>query len=84
MTSKESLNAILDMLNYEQIDECIKKDLLRIIKQDLNRLEQLEMAIEILKEVVSLNCDKTLETERQFLRLTQEEYELLEEVFSYE
>lgn len=58
------------------------------IKQDLDRLEQLEKenqelkeAITILKEVSSLNCDKTLETERHFLRLTQKEYELLKEVF---
>ena len=48
-----------------------------IHEQDYNRLK---IALDILKEVVSLNCDKTLETERQFLRLTQEEYELLEEV----
>ena len=52
-----------------------------IHEQDYNRLK---IALEILKEVVSLNCDKTLETERQFLRLSKEEYELLKEVLEYE
>ena len=45
---------------------------------ECNKLKQ---AIEILTEVVSLNCDKTLETERQFLKLSQKQYELLKEVF---
>ena len=45
MNSKESLNAVLDMLNYEQVDECDKKGLLRIIKQDLELLEILKKHI---------------------------------------
>ena len=48
-----------------------------IHEQDYNRLK---IALDILKEVVSLNCDKTLETERQFLRLSKGDYELLKEV----
>ena len=147
MNSKECLNKILDMLNYEQVNECEKNNYLKTIKQDLDRLKnleianknneglvrentdlinrnlelekekqevetrlssketntfdeiatmikksnsydvlvnkckQLEKALEILQEVVSLNCDNTLETERQFIRLSKEEYETLKEVF---
>ena len=47
MNSKECLNAILDMLTYEQVDECDKKGLLRIIKQDLELLEILKKNITI-------------------------------------
>lgn len=39
MNSKQCLEAILDMLNYEQVDECDKKGLLRTIKKDLEMLE---------------------------------------------
>lgn len=42
---------------------------------------QYEKAMDIIQEVVSLNSNKTLETERQFLKLSQEEYDLLTEVF---
>ena len=56
----------IDLISYDLLDENTK----------------LKKALEILKEVVSLNCDKTLETERQFLRLSKEEYELLKEVLS--
>ena len=51
MTSKECLEEILSMLNYEQIDECDKKGLLRTIKQDLDKLEQLEKENQGLKKV---------------------------------
>ena len=40
---------------------------------------RLKEVIEILKKMCSLNNNKTLETEECFLRLTQEEYELLKE-----
>ena len=80
MNSKECLNKILDLLNYEQIDECEKNNYLKTIKQDLDKLEQLEKALEILKEVCSLNSNRILETERNLLRLSKEEYELLKEV----
>jgi uncharacterized protein (UPF0335 family) len=56
------------------------KSISNIIKENT----KLKKALDILKEVVSLNCDKTLETERQFLRLSQEEYELLKEVLDCE
>ena len=46
MNSKECLYAILDMLTYEQVDECDKKGLLRIIKQDLELLEILKKYLE--------------------------------------
>lgn len=50
MNSKECLEEILSMLNYEQCDECDKKGLLRTIKQELDRLETLEKENQILKE----------------------------------
>ena len=40
---------------------------------------KLKKVIEILKKMCSLNNNKTLETEECFLRLTQEEYDLLKE-----
>lgn len=43
-------------------------------------VKQYEKAIEIFREICSLNCNKILETERCFLRLTEEEYSLLKEV----
>ena len=111
MNSKEAITRIDDVLYINEVRTQVQDEilsLLKIIEQDLDRLEQLEKenqelkerykkraelcnefceyikqyekALEILKEVVSLNCDKTLETERQFLRLSKEEYELLKEV----
>ena len=59
MNSKECLNKILDMLNYEQVDECDKKGLLRTIKQDLEILEILKKNITIEKyyayEILGIN-----------------------------
>lgn len=92
MTGKEALDklfmAVDEELLYEQSGYIFATELTKSIEQDLDRLKQLEKenqelkeAISILKLVSSLNCDKTLETERNFLRLTQEEYELLKEVF---
>ena len=43
-------------------------------------VKQYEKAIDIFREICSLNCNKTLETERCFIRLTDEEYSLLKEV----
>ena len=92
--SKEALKRIYyDAISSNEIEEDVEeiKNDYDLIKQDLDKLEQLEKenqglkeAINILKEVSSLNCDKTLETERQFLRLTKEEYELLKSVFEEE
>lgn len=47
-------------------------------------VNQYEKAIEIFRKICSLNNNKTLETERCFLRLTEEEYSLLKEVFGNE
>ena len=87
MNSKEALD--LAILEYEKetvYDENNQwvKNVLKGLKGVKQYIEQLEKALEILKEVVSLNCDKTLETERQFLRLSKEEYELLKEVLGYD
>lgn len=57
MTSKECLEAILDMLNYEQVDECDKKSLLRIINRDLEKLEKLEIANKNNEGLVRENVD---------------------------
>ena len=77
----------LEKISWRYVNEPTFQEWCNIIKQDLERLEQVEQeneklkqAIEILKLVCSINCDKTLETERQFFRLTKEEYELLKEV----
>ena len=51
------------------------------ISNDLcKEVKQYEKAIEIFREICLLNNNKTLETERCFLRLTEEEYDLLKEV----
>ena len=90
MNSKECLNAILDMLNYEQIDECEKNNYLKTIKQDLDKLEQLEKALDILKnrfEIESIYKDDmfyAIDCKNTFYLLSKEEYELLKEVFGNE
>lgn len=61
------------------IDELIEHE-----QKTFRKYAKCKRALDILQEVVSLNCDKTLETERQFLRLSQEEYELLKEVLEDE
>ena len=40
MNSKECLYEILGMLNYEQMDVCEKHNYLKVISQDLDRLEK--------------------------------------------
>ena len=54
---------------------------LEISVQENTRLKKV---IEIFRKMCSLNNNKTLETEECFLRLTEEEYELLKEVFGNE
>lgn len=49
MNSKECLNKILDLLNYEQVNECEKNNYLKTIKQDLELLEILKKHIIIKK-----------------------------------
>lgn len=79
-----TINHDLDRLEHlEKENQGVKDDNTRLwhgIEYANNEIAKLKKAIEILKEVVSLNCDATLETERQFLRLSKEEYELLKEV----
>ena len=75
----EKENKELKELNEEYFDGNALRTI-KINKLQEENVKQYEKAIEILKEVCSLNCDKTLETERHFLQLTQEEYELLKEV----
>ena len=89
----EKENQELKEHSTELFDRCalltLKVEQLKQENQNLkevmkNREEvaiELIKAITILKLVSSLNCDKTLETERHFLRLTQEAYELLKRVF---
>lgn len=95
MNSNGCLNKILDMLNYEQVDECDKKGLLRTIKQDLDRLEQLEKENQELKEenefletnieeIEASNdrlVDKFLELEKIYLGLVKE-YTKLDQVIN--
>ena len=54
---------------------------LEISVQENTRLKKV---IEIFRKMSSLNNNKTLETEECYLRLTEEEYELLKEVFGNE
>lgn len=63
------------------------EDELKLIQQDLDRLEKLEKAINILKNktvvIVALKLSKNLNDYNRmttFKNLTQEEYELLKEV----
>lgn len=82
MNSKEALKRIYnDAISLNDIEEDVEeiKNDYNLIKQDLDRLKKLEIAIEILKEVCSLNSNRILETERNLLRLSKEEYELLKE-----
>ena len=70
--------------NLEEENKGVKDDNTRLwlgLECANNENNKLKLAIEILKEVASLNCDKTLETERQLLRLSNGDYELLKEVF---
>lgn len=79
-----------DLDRLEKLEDNIKihKETIKMQQNQIESLQsenqKLENAIEILKEVCSLNCDKTLETERQFLKLSQEEYELLKKVLGGE
>ena len=83
MNSKEALD--LAILEYEKetvYDENNQwvKNVLKGLKGVKQYIEQLEKALEILKEVCSLNSNRILETERNLLRVSKQEYELLKEV----
>lgn len=49
MNSKEALDEMFDLLNYEQTGICGDKNLYRIIAKDLERLEKLEKFVDIYK-----------------------------------
>lgn len=46
MNSKEALDEMFDLLNYEQTGICGDRNLYRIIAKDLDRLEMLEKILE--------------------------------------
>lgn len=50
MNSKEALDEMFDLLNYEQTGICGDKNLYRIIAKDLDRLEMLEKQNKLLNE----------------------------------
>lgn len=77
MNSKECLNAVLDMLNYEQVNECDKKGLLRTIKQDLDRLEKLEKELKQTK----LNFRNSQTHSKNHYKKLKEKYEKLEKAY---
>lgn len=60
MTSREALDEMFDLLNYEQTGICGDKNLYRIIAQDLDRLEMLEKQNKLLNETKD-SIDKVLE-----------------------
>ena len=90
MNGKEAYDKIFDKLTYDQQQE-LGEQVLRIVYQDLNRLENLEKAIEILNDKLELTLyhNKILNTysielmcfeEHLGKYITQEEYELLKEL----
>ena len=92
MNGKEAYDKIFDKLTYDQQQE-LGEEVLRIVYQDLNRLENLEKAIEIFKEhffidlIERVNDGKLafvpktpIENQPTFSRLTQEQYKLLKEL----
>ena len=76
MNSKECLYEILCMLNHEEVDECDKKGLLRIIKQDLDKLEQLEKENQELKETLNKTRKMGLEIIEEKEQLSNELHKL--------
>ena len=96
MMSKEALDklfkAVDEELLYEQCGVIFATELTKVIEKDLDRLEQLEKALDILKEKVYLKVKKyckedyenpyKLEVEMDYsYDLTQKDFELLKEVF---
>lgn len=82
MTSKEALNEIKDHIE----SPTWWKNHFKIIEQDLDKLEKLEKVIEILKDkkpdLFKYFRNRKIYTEHFVDReLTEEEYELLKEVF---
>ena len=90
MTSKETLEKLVDILTYEQLDLCDENNYLRIIKKDLERLEKYKKAIKVLNGFVLLTKGRNLKTNEWNIPfiyslaksklITQQEYELLKGV----
>ena len=66
MNSKECLYEILGMLNYEQMDVCEKHNYLKVISQDLDRLEQLEKSVEHYEATIKRWGEKYHLLEKQY------------------
>ena len=57
MTGVKALFEILAMLNYDQVNECDKRDLLRTVMHDLGRLKKINLVLErIEKRLEELSC----------------------------
>ena len=90
MNSTEALNKILDKYEtYDNIEGCEKY--FEIINQDIERVEKLEKAIELLKDFlclgvyININNDYCLDAiDYAIPKLTQEQYELLKGVLKDE
>lgn len=90
MTSKEALENLVHCKSITKCKECKHKNICtmerdyNIIKQDLERKEKLEKAIEILKQFISLDLECNIICEirmgREMIVISQQEYELLKEV----
>ena len=86
MQDLDRLKEINDVWHKNEVMESVDingnhlQELYDFIHSSLEETTKLKKAIEIFREICSLNNNKTLETERCFLRLTEEEYELLKEV----
>ena len=84
MNGKEAYDKIFDKLTYDQQQE-LGEEVLRIVYQDLKKLEKLEKVIEILdREFIFKITDVTnivyIGCEYSKGKLTKEEYKLLKEV----
>lgn len=87
MNSKEALEILFASYNFDgnYHDLIIARERL---EQDLDRLKQIEKALDILKKVFEIkNVHEevdvyVIETETYLLSLTKEEYELLKEVLN--
>lgn len=99
MNSKEALDklfmAVDEELLYEQCGVIFATELTKVIEQDLDRLEKLKKALDILKDKVYLKVKKyckedyenpyKLEVEMDYsYDLIQEDYELLKDVLGVE
>ena len=99
MNSREHIKSKLEYLKRYEPSLSFDIDMYKTIKQDLDRLEKLEKAIEILKDKLDIdiltngNVDnyykyyldfRSSTNTRTFVSITQEQYELLKEVLENE